>query len=93
MAEADRHHREELLDTWQRGVEEIHQSARDRNEAFKRATEAGSELLEKYGLRLSALFDAPTAAALDMLRNADDSAAVEIDWAITPPPILKAVGD
>jgi hypothetical protein len=92
MADATRRHREQLLDTWQRAIEEIHQSARDRDEALKRATEAGSELAAEHGLKLAATFDAATAAALQVLRTGENPNAVELDWAIVPPPVLKAVG-
>jgi hypothetical protein len=92
MAEATRHHRERLLDTWQRAIAEIHQSAADRDAAHKRATDAGAELHADHGLKLAATFDAATAAALQVLRTGGDPNAVELDWAIVPPPVLKAVG-
>ncbi len=91
MAEADRHRRETLLNTWQTAVEEIHQSARDRDNAHKRASDAGAELAANYGLKLSQTFDPATAAALNILRNGGNPDHVELDWAIAPPPILKAV--
>jgi hypothetical protein len=92
MAEADRHHREALLDTWQRAVEELHQAARDRDAAYLRASETGAELAASYGLKLSATFDPATAAALNVLKTGGEPGAVDVDWAICPPPVLKAVG-